>query len=143
MAVKAGYECWLGYSATESGTYSKIAYVRDNSDEINADEIDLTSRDSSGWKAARAGLRSATISFDVIRDLGNSTWLALRNYAQAGTTFYVRVLDGAAGDGIQLPVFITSFSDGEPLGDSATTSISLSKGVGEVKKVTSGTATSF
>jgi len=143
MAIKAGYECWLGYCATEDGTYVKIPYVRDNSDEMSADEIDITSRDSGGWKSARAGLRGATVSFDVVRDISDATWLALRDFAESGTTFWVRVLDAAGGYGKQLPVFITAFNDGEPLADVATTSITLSKGEGEVKQVNDGTATSF
>lgn len=143
MTIKAGYECWLGYCATESGTYSKIDYVRDNSDEITADEIDLTSRDSDGVKAGRAGLRGFSASFDVIRDISNADWLALRGYAVAGTTFYIQILDAAAGDGIQSPVFITNFGDGEPMADAATTSITLAKGVGAIKQVNDGVATSF
>ena len=126
MSEKLGHEMVLKYGAagTTSGN-TTVNTVRDLDLDMDATEVDATSRDNAGWKKTRSGLRSWRVSFEMLYDPANTAWEAIRTAYFAGTSIGCSVLDGSAGEGVSGAVYVTSFGRGEPLDDMVTTAVTF------------------
>lgn len=91
---------------------------------LDADTIDVSSKDSSGYQEVIQGQKSGTIDFEGLVDLaGNTTGGAIYTYWSAGTSVAWVFSDGTksiSGNGI-----VTNLSIEAPMEDVATYSGSL------------------
>lgn len=91
---------------------------------LDADTIDVSSKDSSGYQVVIQGQKSGTVDFEGLVDLaGNGTGGAIYTYWSAGTSVAWIFSDGTksiSGNGI-----VTNLSIDAPMEDVATYSGSL------------------
>jgi len=75
MTALSAYPVTIAVESATPGTYTTIAAVLDiEGPNLEVDMIDVTSRDSSGWKEFIAGLGDAgEVTFDVIYDADAAT----------------------------------------------------------------------
>ena len=111
----------------DAPTWEEIDLVRDVTVTLSADEVDLTTRASGGFKQAGAGLKELTFEFEA-RWKGDDTNLAaLRDAYLNGTSVELLALDGPVttpgSQGPRTTCVITKFDRSEPLADAITVSI--------------------
>ena len=123
-----GADCEMYYAAEGSSSYTPILKVRDNDLQVEANEVDDTTRDDDGWSSTRHGLKGWTCSFDMLYDKTNTAWTALRDAFLNGNPQNFAILDDTSaknGEGIIGGAIVTSFGRGEPIGDNVTTTVTL------------------
>lgn len=133
MGDKLGNEGRIYYNtaanAVKGSSGNLIQTVRDVDMKLSASEVDKTSRKSGGWRGKRSGLREWGVSFDMIRDSADSAWIALRTAFLTGQPIGLSVLDGAynaaGAEGLHGACFVTEFTNGEPLDDVMTSSVTI------------------
>jgi len=143
MATKAGYEHWVGYSATDSG-FTKLPKIKEAGSTGTAEEDDETSMDGGGFEESYPGIATGSFTFGLWKDEddGGGIFDILKNYWGAHTRFYMQFLDGTAGDGLQCLGYLTQFDTSAPSrgrGDATCTF----KFAAEPKKVEDGVASAF
>lgn len=123
MASFAGRDFIIKLGA--SGAGGTLAAVTNLSLTINNEAVDITNKDSQGWRLLLegAGTQSITLSGDGISSDG-STFETFKGYAQANSinTFYITDGDG---DDVELAAQITSFAETGGTGDRQTFSFTL------------------
>lgn len=118
-----------GPEGTALGSLTEITNVKDVTLNLEAGESDVTTRGNSGWRATAAGLREATVEFEMIWKTGDTIFDAMRDAFLAGNTVELAILDGDKADpvftsqGLIAAFAITSFSRNEPLEEAMTASV--------------------
>ena len=142
MSTKAGWEHWLGYSAAGI-TFTKIPNITEATLNVSIGDDDETSFDTAPWSASYPGIRSGNITGTMWKDNdigGDGTsgiYEVLRGYWLAGTRFYVQLLDGIAGDGLEAQCFFTSWEESAPATGRASCSFDI-KLTGTISAVENG-----
>jgi TP901-1 family phage major tail protein len=87
-----------------SGTLTKIANATSNSFDITADMIDVTSKDSAGWKEFITGEKGYTLSIEGIFEedgsvgAGGLSWKDVITDLTAGTSVTIVMTSNVSGD---------------------------------------------
>lgn len=128
MAIKLGRNAQIQYldgGIDATGSFATLGNVRDVTVNGTADLIDITTRDTVGWKANAQGLKDMSFDVELLWDPDDAGAQVFRAAFRAGSLVGVRVLDEASGDGDEVNVYVTGFTKGEPLGDAQTVSMTL------------------
>ncbi len=132
----------------DTTTEDPIAFATSCSLEISMEEIDQTNKDSSGWKSIIGGLRSWSVSADVLyqNEAKSSHYTFLDFWDHLGgdnerTALYVEltVTGASAADSNKFyhgQAYITSLSVNGGTEDQATYSVTLT-GTGQLQETTS------
>jgi len=102
----------------------EVNLARDVNTSLSATEIDITSRDTSGWKAFLQGLKEMGLTFDIISDPTNDAQAAIQAAYVSGAEAAFKVEDedgyGYGGDCI-----VSGFDRAEPLDGAVTHAVTL------------------
>ncbi len=109
MAAQKGRTFLLKLGTAGAG--GTVAGVRTTGATINNEAVDITNKDSAGWRTLLegAGTQSVDISVDGIASDG-STYETLKGYAQAGSINGMQLV-GDDTDAISGSFLITSFAE--------------------------------
>lgn len=118
----------LAYKATGvggAGFWSEMEKARDVTLNLDAGEADVTTRGNDGWRATIAGLKEASIDFELVWEPDDPGFEAVKDAYLNGTTIGLAALDvaGAEGEGLVGDFSITNFSRAEPLEDAIIVSV--------------------
>jgi len=119
MALVYGCDCVLSLQG------NTILRVRDLTVDIEADEVDATSRISGGWKDRRPGMRSWNADFDIVRDTGDTAYATLFSAFTNRTALTALISEPAGGVNRSGTCYVGKCSRSEPLNDVVTISVSL------------------
>jgi len=110
------------------GAMTELTNVKDVTLNLEASEADVTSRANSGWRGTAAGLRSATVDFEMVWKPGDNGFDAIKTAFLSSGEIELAVLDGdkdvADNQGLKGRFSITSFSRAEPLEEAMMVSVS-------------------
>ena len=125
MSKQTGNDCKLSIGSDVAGT------IRDASLTVSNSPVDVTARDSGGWREELGGIKEWTISGPMVYLKDDVAMVALRTASLAGTLvtgvlFIFKDLEGFKGD-----VLVTEMGAAAPLEDAVVVEITL-KGVGPV-----------
>lgn len=110
-------------------TWSEVTIAREVTVNLEAAEADATIRGGGGWRETVAGLKDATLEFELRYDQGDANLDAIRTafLAVPATVVELLALDGDVGvmgnEGFRAEYFITAFSRNEPLEEVLTVSV--------------------
>jgi len=104
---------------------SAVTAVRDLTLNLDATEIDDTSRASGGWRSRRAGLRSWGASFEMVVNNGDARLAAIADAYEAGNLISGVIISDGLGNSVTGNVAVTQFQESQPLDDSVRVQISL------------------
>jgi TP901-1 family phage major tail protein len=109
MAAQKGRLYLLKLGADGSG--GTVAGVRTASAQIGNEAVEITNKDSAGWRTLLegAGTQSVDISIDGVATDG-STYETLKGYAQAGSLNAMQLI-GPDNDALSGSFLITSFQE--------------------------------
>jgi len=119
MGIVRGYAASLEYQTdgvAGSAGWEVLGIVQDVEVNLDATEIDVTTRASAGWKQYEPGLRDAQITFSMLFDKADEGYEAIRDAWESRSVIGLRALDAAtSGEGLVADFKITSFSNPQPL----------------------------
>lgn len=118
---------WLLKLGT-SGAGGTLAGVRATTVKFNDEEVDITTKDSAGWRELGEAFGTQSIDIDVEGIFSNSaTYETFQGYAQARTIngFQLISTDAADTDALSGLFQITGFTVGQPLNAECTFSCTL------------------
>jgi hypothetical protein len=135
MSIRMGHEAKL-YRNTgtyESPVWNEVPNAKDVALGGDAEEVDVTTRKNAGFKATVAGLKDASVEFDMVWDTEDADFSAFQDAFFATTpaekAIEVAVMDGdiavAGNEGLRATMAVTNFSRNEPLGEALTVSVTL------------------
>jgi predicted secreted protein len=125
---KKGLECVLKVGAATAGK------ARDVELSASGNPVDITCRDSAGWKEFLMGLKEWEVSVDQVWVADDTALAALRAAFIGGTSVAIEVRDAAAGNGFTGTAFISSMKLGQPLDGGVMLPMTL-KGTGALAPV--------
>lgn len=126
MAAQKGRLFLLKLGTTGSG--GTVAGVRTTSMKINNEEVDITTKDSAGWRELGEGFGVQSVDIDIEGIFSDSaTFETFQGYAQAQTINGFQLINTAAGDtdAISGNFLITGWNRGEPHNKEVTFSCTL------------------
>jgi len=126
MAIKLGMEAALKYKTggqAGAGAWTALGNTRDVTLNLEAGEADVTTRANSGWRATVATLKEASVEFEMVWDTGDVGFTAIKNAFFNTDPIGLRILDAAAGQGLQGDFSITNFSRSEALEEAITVTV--------------------
>lgn len=129
----AGFNCIL-YAESTTPPNQVIAKARDVELSANGEVIDISTRDSDGWKEHIPGLKEWELSMDELWVATDTALQALRSAFLNSTLLYVKIVD-AGGYGFSGSGYLTSMKRGEPLTGAVSFPCTL-KGTGALSVVT-------
>lgn len=109
----------LGVYIGSSGSETLIAYATECSVSLSLDTFETTSKDSSGWRSLKPGLRSGSVSCQGLATLdGSNDYDALFDAFNNRTTLSLLVETADAADpGFSASAIITSLEMSAPMED--------------------------
>ena len=144
MPTKVGYQGRIGAHLHDPlvpivptdpvAAYVELETVRDVTINLEANEVDDTSRITNGWRSRIQGLNQWGLSFEMIYDPTNVGWETVRDAFLNHDLLDIRALDldfdvitAAQGpaEGIAGVCSVTGFEKGEPLEEAQTSSVVL------------------
>lgn len=123
MATQVGYNARIYYNngTSVSPVWLEIDTVRDVTLNLSRNEIDDTSRTARGWRSRLAGLAEWGADYEMVYNTENTAWGKIRDSFLDNTVIEVLILDGDIAidgqQGIRGNVFVTEFSEEQPLED--------------------------
>lgn len=104
-----------------------VAKLKSNSIKVNANAIDVSNKDSAGWKESIYGQRSGSFDFEgVFDEAGNWGFTQAYNAIAAKTILTARWGSGTTGDRYyEASCILTSISETAPMEDAVTFSGTL------------------
>lgn len=112
---KFGFEAKMYYGTAGSSAASELSIVRDVTLNVESTEAETTTRGTGGFKTYAAGLKDATVEFNMKWDPSNAGFEAIRDAYVGRTAVALKILDGAAGEGLDADFVITKFNRSENL----------------------------
>lgn len=115
MAAQKGRLFLLKLGTTGSG--GTVAGVRTTAMKINNEEVDITNKDSAGWRELLEAGGTQSVDIDVEGIVSDSaTYETLQGYAQAQTINGFQLVNNESGDtdAISGNFLITSWTEGQP-----------------------------
>lgn len=128
MSIKLGMEAKLYYKVGGQGgggNWTELSNARDVTLNLEKGEADLTTRANSGWRATVGTLKEASVEFEMVWDTADAGFTAIKNAYFNNEMIGLRVLDGAAGQGLQADFDVTSFTRNEPLEEGITVNVTV------------------
>ncbi len=119
MSKQAGFEGTFLVGASE------LDIVRDVSMTINGNLIDVTARDSGGWRERIGGIKEFTYTVNVIYKKGSPAYQTLRTALLNGTKVVDVIFKYKGGEGFKADVFVDSIDQGQPFEDADTVDITI------------------
>lgn len=113
--------CNVGYEATFKFGGVTVGKAQDVEMTFDADEIDVTVRDSAGWREFCQGLKSGTITADEYWVPTDTALIAIIDAWFDGSLVAVELHD-ANGKGFSGNVIVTNLTNPQPLADAITMS---------------------
>ncbi len=120
------------------GTYAspqwdEVVNVKDLTLNLEADEADVTTRKNAGFKATVAGLKDASVDFEMEWDTEDDDFSAFQDAFFATTPaekgIEVAVMDGdietQGSEDLRATMAVTAFSRNEPLGEALSVAVTL------------------
>ena len=89
MAIFNGTDLILKVSPTSGGTEAKLMHSQNVSISMSADTIDITDKDSAGWRTLIGGTKSFSLSADGLMDF-NPTDATVTEVDELTTQMYNR-----------------------------------------------------
>ncbi len=102
----------------------EVTLARDVSFDPSWREISASYRGAGNWYRKRPGFGEWSATFDMVYDASDTTWTAIQGFFQNRTKITVRSL-GENGEQLNGSAYVQSWTQGEPLEDVVTTSITL------------------
>jgi len=126
-----GYEAVLYYNTGTdvAPVWAPIETVRDVTVNMEANDVDDTSRTTNGWRSRKQGLKQWGSDFEMIYETSSVAWQAVRASFFSGDTIEILALDQDisidGAEGLRGAVEVTNFEKGEPLEDVQSNSTSM------------------
>lgn len=112
-----------------NNSWTELGNVRDVSLNVTVGEADVTARDSGGWEATAATLKSGTVEFEMVWRPGDAGFEAVRDAFLNDSELPVMVLDQDKdtedAQGLASNMMVTNFRRGEELRNAIILSVSL------------------
>lgn len=106
---------------------NEMANVKDVSLSLEAGEADVTTRANQGWRATAPTLRECTAEFEMLWQVGDAGFEAVKTAFLSAGTIALAILTGdKIASGTEGPIgdfSITNFSRNEPLEEGVTVSV--------------------
>lgn len=119
MSKQAGFDGVLLIGA------DTLTIARDTSMSINGNLIDVTARDSGGWRERIGGIKEFTITVNVIYKKGIPAFQTLRTALLNGTKVTGVIFKFKGGEGFKADVFVDSMDQAQPFEDADTVDVTL------------------
>ena len=129
-ALRLGSDFTLSIG-TESENLEEVDLARDVSFDPSWREITAAYRGAGKWYRKRPGFAEWGATFDMIYDAGNAAFAVLQDAFQDRTPLYVES-EGPTGEKLEGVAYVQSFTQGEPVEELATKSVTL-MGDGELE----------
>lgn len=112
-------------TAAGTGAFTEITTAKDVTLTLEKNEADTTTRGNDGWRSTTGTLKEASIEFEVVLDVADTAYLALRDAFLNDSNIGMAALDsaGASGQGLVANFTITNFTRNEPLEEAQTVSV--------------------
>ena len=124
---------YVNTGTTAAPTWTEVTKARDVNIKLEGDEVDGTSREAAGWYQMLVGLRKWGTDFEMIYDVTNTAWEAVRSAYWDGVTLEILALDGPllvnSTYGIFGEVSVSTMTQGQPMKDVMTSAVTFG-GVG-------------
>lgn len=115
--------------AAAPSNLDEIPNVKDLSLELTTDEADVTTRGNDGWKATLATLKDASIQFQMVWELTDADFIAIRRAYLNNTSIALAALSGdkttVGVDGLWADFMVTNFTKSENLADAQMVDVTL------------------
>lgn len=112
-----------------SGTWTEFDNVRDLEITTDTDEIDITTRANSGFRATAATIKDSTIEFEALWKVNDTNFNAIQSAWDSSGEIAAMALDGdrtvANNSGLIGNFTVPGFSRSEPIADAMKVSITL------------------
>jgi len=122
MGTRFGFEAKLLRGASGSTGDTEVKQVKDLTLNLEADESDVTTRASGGWKNVVEGLLDGSIEFGIPNDPSNADYQAFLNAFLNKSAIALFVTDGA-GSGLDADFAITKFGIDQALSSRQSVSV--------------------
>ena len=122
MSVRLGINAKIYRNTGTFGSpsWDEIKNVKDVTLNLEADEEEVTTRGSGGWKEFEQTLKDASIEFDMRADDTDADFTALKNAWANRATIELMALDGdeatTGTQGLRAEMRVISMTRSEPLG---------------------------
>lgn len=129
MAEIAGRDVRVYYKTSAAATYALIAGAQTESAAINAEPIEITDKDDSGWRTLLDDIGTKSVDLTVEGVLATDTYLQLAINAAQGSALHLLKFDGASHGDLEGSFFINSFTyEGAEGTDPTTFTMSVQSG---------------
>lgn len=116
MALETfGFEAKMYQGAAGASAATELDIVRDVTLTLESTEGETTTRATGGFKTYAAGLKDATVEFNMKWDPSNAGFKAIRDAYVGRTMVALKILDKANGEGLDADFVITKFTRAENL----------------------------
>jgi len=115
MGVKIGLEGKLYRGTAGSTAGTEITNAKDVALKLNMSEADHARRGDAGWDSTSVATIGAELTFGMVYDSADASFVALKNAALNRTPLAFANLDGTGGKGMDADFVITGFGRDEPL----------------------------
>lgn len=109
--------------------WTEIPCVRDVNLDLTSSEVDDTCRSTDGWRSRIQGLKEWGANFDMVHDNDDAGWELVRAAYFNKTKIEVLILDNDisidGAEGVQGDIYVSDFSEAQPLDDIITNSVVL------------------
>lgn len=120
MGSKVGheYKLYIGADGGAIGTAATLfGEIRDVTVQMDATEVDATTRANDGWRDIQPGLKTWGMEFDLVIKGGDTTRETIEGFFDSAAKFPIKVLDGAGGEGFQALASVGNWGEDQPLDD--------------------------
>jgi len=115
----------MGYNGTLT-VGAEVQYCKDVDIDMDAEQVDDTTRNNDGWKSTAAGLRNWVVTFSMVKHGGDTLYDTMKSAFDTGSILSgVSVVDDQ-GDAVSGSCKIHRFSRREPLNGVVTVDVTLS-----------------
>lgn len=134
MGAILGADCKLyrNTGTVNSPTWDEVTIVRDLTLNLEKGEADATTRGAGGWEQILAGLKKASVDFEIVWDKASADFTAFKDAFFNGTTVECAVLDGVANtngtSGLRSDMAVIAFNRNEQLQQAVNAGIKMRPG---------------
>lgn len=128
MSVVLGFRGVLKYKLggiSAGGSFVTMTNVRDVSPSSSYSEIDVSTRADQGHEATIPGIRSTSLSIEMLVDSNDADYVAMRTAHIERTVVGIQVFDYDGGPGWQADMMVFSFEHSQGRADVQTATFSL------------------
>ena len=109
--------------------FALVKLVKDLTQELSKDELDITTRDSNGWEEVMSGIKKGGLTFEVLWDPDEASFTKLRDAFLNDTKVCMVALDGliatTGSQGLASNMEVTGFSRNEPVNGPMTANVTV------------------